>query len=250
LQLALGVAQTLKNSNNSHMDQLYGIEKGMLHILGEEIMGNAALSQITQLVQSRKERSINVNDIITLLLHVHSLLGESFSHLENELEMLKDALKLAVEEDDSELSEDIKQYSMDKLFRKLKDVARTREALKKYRMVFEPGTRAQPACYFPFLRQITDDIFNQARPELLDIEYKPMGLKDMFKTGFSMFMNKAKPHPCDNSAIVIFVIGGVTSSEVRLIKETISARKPAMTVLVGSTKIITPSDVLKEVMQS
>ena len=38
-------------------------------------------------------------------------------------------------------------------------------------------------------------------------------------------MNVSKPRPSDHPILIIFVIGGVTASEVRQIKETVSAAK-------------------------
>uniref|UniRef100_T1J9Z1 Sec1 family domain-containing protein 2 n=1 Tax=Strigamia maritima TaxID=126957 RepID=T1J9Z1_STRMM len=220
LQQASAVIQSLKHSNNSHMDQLYGIEKGLLHSLEEEIVGANALAQIIQLIETRKDRSLNVNDILILLIHVYSLV---VSDLEDE-------------------------FYIEKLFSKLQDIGRARQDLKKYRLIFEPGGRAQPACYMPLLRQVVDDIFHPQRPEIPDIEYKSMGLRDMFKSGISLFLNVNKPQPSDNPMFLLFVVGGLTSSEVRLLKDTISARKPNLPVLIGTTHITKPEDILNHLL--
>ena len=37
---------------------------------------------------------------------------------------------------------------------------------------------------------------------------------------FRLFMNVSKPRPNDHPLLILFVVGGVTSSEVKLIKDT------------------------------
>ena len=39
-------------------------------------------------------------------------------------------------------------------------------------------------------------------------------------------MNVSKPRPSDHPLLIVFVIGGVTSTEVRQIKEVVSSAKP------------------------
>ncbi|RXM29002.1 Sec1 family domain-containing protein 2 [Acipenser ruthenus] len=57
------------------------------------------------------------------------------------------------------------------------------------------------------------------------------GLTDLLKTGFSMFMKVSRPHPSDHPLLILFVVGGVTPSEVHLIKEVVSSHKSALQVL-------------------
>lgn len=40
----------------------------------------------------------------------------------------------------------------------------------------------------------------------------------------------SRPHPSDNNLLFLFVLGGVTPSELRLIKETVNSHKPGSQV--------------------
>uniref|UniRef100_A0A3Q2CG10 Sec1 family domain-containing protein 2-like n=2 Tax=Cyprinodon variegatus TaxID=28743 RepID=A0A3Q2CG10_CYPVA len=69
------------------------------------------------------------------------------------------------------------------------------------------------------------------------------GLTDLLKTGFSMFMKVSRPRPGDNPLLFLFLVGGVTPSELRLIKDTVSSLKPGTQVLVLSTRLLRPTDI-------
>uniref|UniRef100_A0A4W5Q2B2 Sec1 family domain containing 2 n=1 Tax=Hucho hucho TaxID=62062 RepID=A0A4W5Q2B2_9TELE len=99
------------------------------------------------------------------------------------------------------------------------------------------------AMYRPFLRQVLEEIFHPDRPESPDIEHMSGSLTDMLKTGFSMFMKVSRPHPSDHALLFLFLVGGVTPSELRLIREVVSAHKPGTQVLVLSTRLLRPTDV-------
>uniref|UniRef100_A0A8C2CTY7 Si:ch73-249k16.4 n=1 Tax=Cyprinus carpio TaxID=7962 RepID=A0A8C2CTY7_CYPCA len=69
------------------------------------------------------------------------------------------------------------------------------------------------------------------------------GLTDLLKTGFSMFMKVTRPHPSDHPLLFLFLVGGVTPSELRLIREIVSTHKSGTQVVVMSTRLLRPSDV-------
>ncbi|XP_062417873.1 sec1 family domain-containing protein 2-like [Pungitius pungitius] len=58
-----------------------------------------------------------------------------------------------------------------------------------------------------------------------------------------MFMKVSRPHPGDNPLLLLFLVGGVTPSELRLIRDTASTHKPGTQVLVLSTRLLRPTDV-------
>ena len=43
----------------------------------------------------------------------------------------------------------------------------------------------------------------------------------------SLFMSSALPRPANNDCIIIFVIGGITSAEVRQVRETVAKHNVA-----------------------
>ncbi|KAK3542527.1 hypothetical protein QTP86_028239 [Hemibagrus guttatus] len=99
------------------------------------------------------------------------------------------------------------------------------------------------ATYRPFVKQVLEEIFNPTRPECPDIEHASGGLTDLLKTGFSMFMKVNRPHPSDHPLLFLFMVGGVTASELRLIREVVSTHKTGTQVLVISTRLLRPADI-------
>ncbi|XP_076873221.1 sec1 family domain-containing protein 2-like [Brachyhypopomus gauderio] len=99
------------------------------------------------------------------------------------------------------------------------------------------------ATYRPVLKQVLEEIFNPSRPECPDIEHTSGGLTDLLKTGISMFMKVTRPHPSDHPLLFLFLVGGVTPSELRLIREVVSTHKAGTQVLVLSTRLLRPADI-------
>lgn len=115
--------------------------------------------------------------------------------------------------------------------------------MKQFNSVYVPGSNTNPAAYKPLLKQVLEEIFHAGRPDSLDIEHVSSGLTDLLKTGFSMFMKVSRPHPSDHPLLILFMVGGVTASEVRMVKDLISAQKPNFQVIVMSTKLLKPVDI-------
>ncbi|NXF93039.1 SCFD2 protein, partial [Eubucco bourcierii] len=86
------------------------------------------------------------------------------------------------------------------------------------------------ASYKPLLKQVVEEVCSAERPDPLDIEHLSAGLTDLLKTGFSMFMKVNRPHPGDHPLLIIFVLGGVTVSEVKMMKDVVATRKPGSQV--------------------
>ncbi|NXN35323.1 SCFD2 protein, partial [Rhinoptilus africanus] len=124
--------------------------------------------------------------------------------------------------------------AVDDIFRSLRDIARARMHMKQFNSIHNPGNnthQAMPvlfvqASYKPLLKQVVEEICNPDRPDPVDIEHVSSGLTDLLKTGFSMFMKVNRPHPGDHPLLIIFMVGGVTVSEVKMVKDLVATRKP------------------------
>ncbi|NWX43533.1 SCFD2 protein, partial [Steatornis caripensis] len=133
--------------------------------------------------------------------------------------------------------------AVDGIFRSLRDIARARMHMKQFNSIHNPGSNThqasaskQPysqcvvlfvqASYKPLLKQVVEEICNPDHPDPVDIEHVSSGLTDLLKTGFSMFMKVNRPHPGDHPLLIIFMVGGVTVSEVKMVKDLVATRKP------------------------
>ncbi|KAJ8333241.1 hypothetical protein SKAU_G00421370 [Synaphobranchus kaupii] len=133
--------------------------------------------------------------------------------------------------------------TVDRVFRTLRALGHARSHLKHLRSTYSPGDGVHQAMYRPLLKVVLEEIFHPDRLDCPDIEHMSAGLTDLLKTGFSMFMKVSRPHPSDHAPLLLFLVGGVTPSELRLVRETVSAHKPSSQVLVLSTRLLTPKDV-------
>ncbi|KGL93243.1 Sec1 family domain-containing protein 2, partial [Charadrius vociferus] len=125
--------------------------------------------------------------------------------------------------------------AVDDIFQSLRDIARARMHMKQFNSIHNAGSNTHQASqsfssrcasYKPLLKQIVEEICNPDRPDPVDIEHMSSGLTDLLKTGFSMFMKVNRPHPGDNPLLIIFMVGGVTVSEVKMVKDLVGTRKP------------------------
>ncbi|NXC17399.1 SCFD2 protein, partial [Corythaeola cristata] len=143
--------------------------------------------------------------------------------------------------------------AVDDIFRSLRDIARARMHMKQFNSIYNPGSNTHQAMCFhflqasykPLLKQIVEEVCNPDRPDPVDIEHMSSGLTDLLKTGFSMFMKVNRPHPGDHPLLIIFMVGGVTVSEVKMVKDLVATRKPGTQVIVLSSALLTPRSAIE-----
>ncbi|KYO46000.1 sec1 family domain-containing protein 2 [Alligator mississippiensis] len=259
LQLVLATIQTLKHPKNAKWDNFLAFERLLLQNIGESEMPSV-LNQLLPMIKShnnRKEDDYNCEDFLILLVYIYSVVGEvragkALDEAEGEV---KKALVQAFC-DEPELSSLLQKITgcdsaqtltfekamaaVDSIFKSLWDVSRARMHMKQFNSVHIPGSNIHQATYKPLLKQVVEEIFNSDRPDPVDIEHMSAGLTDLLKTGFSMFMKVNRPHPGDHPLLIFYMVGGVTVSEVKMLKDLISARKPSVQVIVLSSTLLTP----------
>ncbi|XP_076009634.1 sec1 family domain-containing protein 2 [Genypterus blacodes] len=275
LQLGLATAQTLRHPGLPRWDACLAFERLLLQALGDSDF-LTVLRQLLPLMKpcggkdsaasgSRSgEEDCGPDELILLLVYLYSLAEEADRDGEEEEELEKlereliGALTLVITLETelspllqkltgcttpSELTNDLVHSAVEDMFQTLRGLSLTRDHLKKLRSVYTASDGVHQATYRPFLRQILEEVFHPDRPECPDIEHTSGGLTDLLKTGFSMFMKVSRPHPSDNPVLFLFMVGGVTPSELRLIKDTVATRKPGTQVLVLSTRLLRPTDI-------
>ncbi|EGV93681.1 Sec1 family domain-containing protein 2 [Cricetulus griseus] len=107
---------------------------------------------------------------------------------------------------------------------------------------FQQESRKE-ASYKPLLKQVVEEIFNPEKPDPTDIEHTSSGLTDLLKTGFSMFMKVSRPHPSDHPLLILFVVGGITVSEAKMVKDLVASLKTGTQVMVLSTRLLKPLNI-------
>ncbi|XP_038156072.1 sec1 family domain-containing protein 2 [Cyprinodon tularosa] len=275
LQLGLATAQMLRHPSLARWDSCLAFERLLLQALGDSDFP-AVLRQLLPLMKPRggekssssgsrlREDECGPDELILLLVYLYSLAAEAqqADTGEEELEKLEreliGALTLVITQETElspllqnltgcatpdELSTERAHSAVEKMFETLRGLSHMRDHLKQLRSVYTASDGVHQATYRPFLRQILEEVFQPDRPECPDIEHMSGGLTDLLKTGFSMFMKVSRPRPGDNPLLFFFLVGGVTPSELRLIKDTVSSLKPGTQVLVLSTRLLRPTDI-------
>ncbi|KAM6206478.1 sec1 family domain-containing protein 2 isoform 1-T2 [Sarcoramphus papa] len=264
LQLVLATVQTLKHPQTSKWDNFLAFERLLLQTIGESEMPSV-LNQLLPMIKSYNERTkddYTCEDFLVLLVYMYSVVGEikSGKELDAAEEEVKKALVKAIcdEPEPSPLLQKITGCdsslnltsqkatdAVDDIFQSLRDIARARMHMKQFNSIHNPGSNTHQASYKPLLKQVVEEICNPDRPDPVDIEHMSSGLTDLLKTGFSMFMKVNRPHPGDHPLLIIFMVGGVTVSEVKMVKDLVATRKPGTQVIVLSSALLTPRSAIE-----
>ncbi|RXN16288.1 sec1 family domain-containing 2 [Labeo rohita] len=270
LQLGLAAAQALRHPALPRWDACLAFERLLLQALGDSDLAEV-LKQLLPLIKSSESGTgsgsgdLSVDDLLVLLVYVYSMAQEAcpggpeeekrIEKVENEL-IGALTLRLTQQTTLSPLLQEITGISgpveltvkhahsaLENVFETLRGVSHARDHLKHFNSVYTASDGAHQATYRPLLKQVLEEIFHPDRRECPDVEHMSGGLTDLLKTGFSMFMKVTRPHPSDHPLLFLFLVGGVTPSELRLIREVVSNHKSGTQVLVMSTRLLRPSDV-------
>ncbi|GAA6217851.1 sec1 family domain-containing protein 2 [Lates japonicus] len=277
LQLGLATAQALRHPSLPRWDSCLAFERLLLQALGDSGFPTV-LRQLLPLMRPRggedssasgsrsREDECGPDELILLLVYLYSLADEAqpadqdaeeevLEKLERELigaltlvitretELSPLLQKLTGCSNPEELTTERAHSAVEDMFETLQGLSHTRDHLKQLRSIYTASDGVHQATYRPFLRQILEEVFHPDRLECPDIEHMSGGLTDLLKTGFSMFMKVSRPHPSDNPLLFLFLVGGVTPSELRLIKEMVTTHKPGTQVLVLATRLLRPTDI-------
>lgn len=259
LQLSMATAQTLKHPQTAKWDNFLAFERLLLQSLGDSTM-TVVLNQLLPMIKSSSQRTnddYSPEELLVLLIYIYSVTGELA--LDKDLGEAEERVKKAlarVFSEEPELSPLLQritgcdsaanltfpksQTAVNAVFVALREIAGARNLLRQFKSVYVPGNHTQQASYKPLLKQVVEDIFNPEKPDPVDIEHMSSGLTDLLKTGFSMFMKVSRPHPSDHPLLILFVVGGVTVSEAKMVKDLVASLKPGTQVMVLSTRLLKP----------
>ncbi|XP_064367227.1 sec1 family domain-containing protein 2 isoform X2 [Dromaius novaehollandiae] len=214
LQLVLATVQTLKHPQNSKWDNFLAFERLLLQTIGESEMPSV-LKQLLPMIKSYNERTqddYTCEDFLVLLVYMYSVVGEmkGGKELDEAEEEVKKALVKAIC-DDPEPSP------------LLQKITGSDSSLN---LAPQKATDA------------VDGIFESLR----DIARARMHMKQFnsIHNPGSNTHQVIRPHPGDHPLLIIYMIGGVTVSEVKMVKDMVATRKPGTQVLVLSSALLTP----------
>ncbi|XP_035308293.1 sec1 family domain-containing protein 2 isoform X6 [Cricetulus griseus] len=262
LQLGMATVQTLKHPQTAKWDNFLAFERLLLQSLGDSTMA-VVLNQLLPMIKSPSQRTsddYSSEELLILLIYIYSVTGEFV--LDKDLREAEDRVKKAlahVFSEESELSPLLQkitgcdsainltfpksQLAVNDIFTSLQEIAGARTLMRQFKSVYVPGNHTHQASYKPLLKQVVEEIFNPEKPDPTDIEHTSSGLTDLLKTGFSMFMKVSRPHPSDHPLLILFVVGGITVSEAKMVKDLVASLKTGTQVMVLSTRLLKPLNI-------
>ncbi|KAJ7326698.1 hypothetical protein JRQ81_016457, partial [Phrynocephalus forsythii] len=264
LQIALAVAQTLKHPEIAKWDNFLAFERLLVQSIGDSALPSV-LNQLLPIIKphnNRTDSDYTPEDLLVLLVYIYSIVGDAKTgkELEEAENDVKEALvqaicneptlslllqKITGCESSLDLTFQKAVVVVNEIFKTLRGIMKTRTNMKQFNSVHNPGSHTEQASYKPLLKQVVEEMYNPDRPDPVDIEHMSSGLTDLLKTGFSMFMKVSRPHPSDHSLVIIVMLGGVTVSEAKMVKDLVVASKPGVQVIVLSTTLVTPYNILE-----
>nr|CAH0110281.1 unnamed protein product [Daphnia galeata] len=261
-QIGYGLCQIQSNNKARQMDVLEGIRKTLIENLDDE--SPSPLIQVLQLLKTRKNTNLSLDDILVLLVHLYSLAGdqrEDLLPIELE-ERFKSLVAEIIVDDCDNLSDELQDFvgvpideirahrAAQRIMEQLHCISGYRSQMKRYRTLYQRRNSAMPLECISFFQQLVEDIFDPLLGDKNpDLEHKSGGLKDLIKTGFSLFVNVRKPKPVDNPTIILYVCGGIRPDEVKLIRDLFRQKSPSHKVLIASSNFISAHDSLQYVFK-
>ena len=254
IQQGLAVVETLSHKKYSHFDKLLSLSKHFVQALGDEDE-TPPFTQILQLLRTRTSQGVSIEDVLSLLVYLSSLAGSEA--LPPALHYsLTNTISQAILEDKNALSDsvlslvnrDVDEISALKtsqcITERLQGIAVARDHLTTYKRLLKPGDDIEPSTVYGLLEMLIRDCLTRSQSDSTDLEYKSAGLKDLIKSGFSLFVNVSKPMPRDAAVMLVVVIGGITPGEVKMVESLVDELQPQCDVVLASSHLTYPSDVI------
>jgi len=252
-------AQALLNASNNqdivHRKRLQSLAAQFTREMYHSSDG--VLEQITELLLGRGDTSLSLVDILKLLVYVYSLPSPSFQFREEEAERLKSVLgeeilregkqgqldplltTLAREEGgDKEMNELVALNTVNRIWTRLEGVLAYRQNIKKYTSLIDEN-----GMYNGFLSQLLGDIYDPSRIDVDCLYYHAGGLGAILRSGLGWLgAANTKQHPRQNPWVLVFVIGGVTPLEIKILQNNVDGTESKLTVC--GTSVLTPQSSL------
>ncbi|XP_050684636.1 sec1 family domain-containing protein 2-like [Leptidea sinapis] len=261
LQQALGVVQMIKSPNRSQFDLVTSLEKQVIENLAASRESTSVLHQLSHLIKSRKDRGLQLENLLALLVHVYSLTGAEVVFNKQHEDQLQETLSVAIFEDHKTLltnvetghivtPEECEQISIN-IMSDLKTISQMRNNLQRYNSVLKQSENGVGHEYRGVLQQLVDDLVNTERPDLPDLRHRNEGIKDLLRSGLNILTSKkarGAKHPLDNQTVIVFVIGGITADECKQLNRSVITSGIDNNVIIGSTKFVNPVDAMRDVL--
>ncbi|XP_043276371.1 sec1 family domain-containing protein 2-like [Venturia canescens] len=274
LQIILAVIQSLKSNKTAQIELLVSLEKLVLQNLAVSGVSSSILSQISNIVKMRNARGLDMENLLVLLIFIYSLAGTEIPFSSVQEESLRSSLIEAIFEDiqkcndsvetnevsiyqqtllllganDEKMARDSAIKITEQIINVLHAIAKQRETLHDYRsMIVKPSPQEMAQCV-GLIERLVKDILDPAKPEIQDLQRKTASL---ISAGFNLLLKgRTKHHPTDNPWIIIYVLGGITAEEAKIVEDVASSRSNIPRITLAGCRLLCPLDVSDKVLLS
>ncbi|XP_012287131.1 sec1 family domain-containing protein 2 isoform X2 [Orussus abietinus] len=274
IQIIMAVIQALKSEKTPQLELLISLEKLILQNLAVSRDSSSVLAQLSNIIKNRCTRGLDMENLLILLIHIFSLAGTEINFSAQQEEHLNEALKDAIYEDikkcnettpghemsiyyqtllllgvtsDDKAKEDAEDIAQ-RIIDTLHAIAQQRASLENYRCLITKPSAQELAQYTGLLECLIRDLLHPNRPEIPDLQQKA---SSFMSTGFNLFRKgKTKRHPGDNPLIIIYVVGGVTADEARIINDISSRNINNPRIILAGSRLLNPLNVTDKVLLS
>lgn len=262
LQLGMATVQMLESPLNNNWSVLSRTEKLILQ-QAEDRDSSGILAHLNGLLMKEDECDITVEEVFSILVFATTAVGLSIDHNDDAISDLSSSLSLMLSELPTEelpecvmralkktSEEPVDEYDLGQLQDVVNEILKTiceatteNFPLRHFKTL--DLSDYHPPSYKPLLSQVVSRILSPNKPDLEpDIKYIFSGFRDFLKKGFSMFRKTAPPRPTDFSNLIIYVIGGITASEVYQVNDVVKqADLRNMNIFLGSNRLVSQLDI-------
>jgi len=217
--------------------------------------GERVLGDLTDLVRGRKDNSLKLDDMLLLLVFVYNSIDVRDAFPQEEEERLRSVLgeallregveggmgpilaELCRREGGDKLDELVALSVVNTVWERLEGMKSSRAGLGSYQSLINGDGE-----FCGLVEQLLRDVYHPARGDVECLYHHAGGLGAMLRSGLGWLGSApAKPHPRQNPWVILFVLGGVTASEVAASQHLVEGTGK---MTMGGTRLLSPGDLL------
>ncbi|XP_053988357.1 sec1 family domain-containing protein 2-like isoform X1 [Hylaeus volcanicus] len=277
LQSILAIVEASTSQKAGQLELLTSLEKLVLQNLSVSRESSSILAQLSDVIQTRIDRGLDTENLLALLIHVYALAGTQIRFSTQQERQLEESIADAIFEDlkifkENPSANTTSTYQRTLLLLGVNDVVAARETsyriasriigilqlvaqqrstLQDYRFCMIKPNAQEAIRRVSILEQITRDILcASAGRELYNLRKRS---SPFLLGGFNFLLRgkeEAKLHPHDNPYILIYVIGGITAEEAKVIHEmTLSQNNDKMPyIMLAGSRLLNPLDIVDNIL--
>ncbi|XP_078044583.1 sec1 family domain-containing protein 2 isoform X2 [Augochlora pura] len=275
VQSIMAIVEASTSQRTSQFELLTSLEKLALQNLSVSRESSSILAQLSNVIRTRLLRGLTIENLLALLIHVYALTGTQIRFSMQQEQQLEESIADAIFEDfeifvknpsTNKLSASQRSLLLSginhaaaaretsykiaaRIIRILRSITQQRSSLQDYRDLMIKSTSKETIRYVSIVEQIAKDIlFADKTRELRDLRQRTPSL---ISAGFNLLIRgKAKRHPRDNSNILLFIIGGFTPEEAKLIQEIAlnHSQNKVPRIMLAGTRLLNPLDIMDKIL--